>query len=46
MRSARHVDQYSFSAAPSCEEVESAIQGAQAFITRMERLLDETGPGK
>ncbi len=43
MRSARHADQYSFSAAPSREEVESAVQGSQAFIARMERLLAETG---
>ena len=46
MRSARHMDQYSFSAAPSREEVESAVRGAHAFLTRMEKLLEKTGPGE
>ena len=44
MRSARHMDLYSFSAAPSREEVESAVRDAHAFLARMEKLLRETGP--
>jgi len=44
MRSARHMDLYSFSAAPSREEVESAVRDAHAFLARMEKLLGETGP--
>lgn len=42
MRSARHTDQYSFRMHPSKEEVESGIDIAEKFITRMEKLLNET----
>ena len=43
IRSARHLDQYSFCAAPTEDEVEFAIGHAEAFIDRIERLLQETG---
>ena len=46
MRSARHMDLYSFTAAPSREEVESALRGAEAFLTRIEALLAATGTGE
>ena len=46
MRSARHMDLYSFTAAPSREEVESALRGAEAFLARIEALLAATGTGE
>ncbi len=42
LRSARHLDQYSFGAPPTEDEVEYAIANAEAFIDRIERLLRET----
>jgi len=42
LRSARHLDQYSFGATPTEDEVEYAIGHAEAFIDRIERLLRET----
>ena len=42
LRNARHLDQYSFGAAPTEDEVEFAISRAEAFIDRIERLLEET----
>jgi uncharacterized protein (UPF0332 family) len=42
LRRARHLDQYSFGAAPNEDEVEYAIDHAEAFIDRIERLLQET----
>ena len=43
IRSVRHVDQYSFMARPTGEEVQAGIDLAERFIERMERLLQETG---
>jgi len=42
LRSARHLDQYSFGASPTEDEVEYAIVHAEAFIDRIERLLRDT----
>jgi uncharacterized protein (UPF0332 family) len=42
LRSARHLDQYSFSAPPTEDEVEFAIGHAEAFIDRIEGLLWKT----
>jgi len=42
IRSVRHVDQYSFMALPTEEEVQASIDLAERFIERMERLLKET----
>lgn len=42
LRSARHLDQYSFSTPPTEDEVEFAIGHAEAFIDRIEGLLWET----
>jgi len=42
LRSARHIDQYSFGAPPTEDEVEYAIGHAEVFINRIERLLRET----
>jgi len=46
IRSVRHADQYSFQAKPTEEEVRAALDLAERFIDRMERLLTETGVGK
>jgi uncharacterized protein (UPF0332 family) len=43
LRSVRHLDQYSFTAAPTEGEVEFAIDHAEAFIDRIGRILRETG---
>jgi len=42
LRNARHLDQYSFGAAPTEDEVVFAINRAEAFIDRIEKLLEET----
>ncbi len=42
IRSVRHVDQYSFMARPTGEEVQAGIDLAEKFIERMERLFQET----
>jgi len=44
MRSTRHTGQYSFQTEPTLEELESAMNSAQKFIKRMEKLLEETDP--
>mgnify|MGYP001233851700 FL=1 len=43
IRSVRHVDQYSFMARPTGEEVQAGIDLAERFIERMERLFQEIG---
>jgi uncharacterized protein (UPF0332 family) len=43
IRSVRHADQYSFQAKPTVKEVRAAIDLAERFLDRMERLLRETG---
>jgi len=40
LRSARHLDQYSFTAAPTEDEVEFAIDHAEAFIDRIGRITE------
>jgi uncharacterized protein (UPF0332 family) len=43
LRSARHTDQYSFEARPTKEELEAKLNTAREFVSRMQKLLDETG---
>jgi len=43
IRSARHTDQYSFESIPSKEELEAGLKTAQEFVSRMQKLLEETG---
>jgi uncharacterized protein (UPF0332 family) len=43
LRSARHTDQYSFEARPTKEELEAKLNTAREFVSRMQKLLEETG---
>jgi uncharacterized protein (UPF0332 family) len=43
IRSARHTDQYSFEARPTKEELEAKLNTAREFVSRMQKLLEETG---